>query len=304
MFKRLLKEPLLHFLGMGLVLFAAFGYMSKGEQSDALNRIVVDRDRLLTFMQYRSKTFEADRFESMLDNLPEEELQALIDDYVREEALYREAKALNLDKNDYSSRRRLIRQLEFINQGFISSTITLSEADLQLHLDTHKDRYYVLPKITFTHVFFNAERRGEDSAHALALAKLAELDGSQVPFHEALSHGDRYLYHRNYVNKEADEIASHFGPAMQERLFALDADDKVWHGPFRSLYGSHLVMVTKHTAGYAPPLEEVGRRVEQDAVQARLKMELDRINQLIVDAYEVAVVGALQGDSSSVEDSP
>ena len=97
---------------MGLVLFAAFGYITKDEQSDALNRIVVDRDRLLTFMQNRARTFGAERFEEILDNLPEDELQALIDDYVREEALYREAKALNLDKNDYTSRQRLIRQLE------------------------------------------------------------------------------------------------------------------------------------------------------------------------------------------------
>ena len=284
---------------MGLVLFLAFDLISKDEQSDALNRIVVDRDRLLTFMQFRSKIFEADRIGDALDNLPEEELQKLIDDYVREEALYREAKALNLDKNDYTSRRRLIRQLEFINQGFISSSITLSEMDLQGHLDAHNDRYYVPPKITFTHVFFNADKRGEDSAHALALAKLDELNESQVPFHKALSHGDRYLYHRNYVNKEADEIASHFGPAMQKQLFALDANDKIWHGPFHSPYGSHLVMVTRHTAGYAPPLKEVRQRVEQDAIQARLKLELDRINQSIVDAYEVEVVDALKRDLPS-----
>lgn len=284
---------------MGLVLFLAFDLISKDEQSDALNRIVVDRDRLLTFMQFRSKIFEADRIGDALDNLPEEELQKLIDDYVREEALYREAKALNLDKNDYTSRRRLIRQLEFINQGFISSSITLSEMDLQGHLDAHNDRYYVPPKITFTHVFFNADKRGEDSAHALALAKLDELNESQVPFHKALSHGDRYLYHRNYVNKEADEIASHFGPAMQKQLFALDANDKIWHGPFHSPYGSHLVMVIRYTAGYAPPLKEVRQRVEQDAIQARLKLELDRINQSIVDAYEVEVVDALKRDLPS-----
>ncbi len=304
MFKRLLKEPLLLFLLMGLVLFLVFDLISKDEQSDALNRIVVDRDRLLTFMQYRSKTFNANRSEDILDNLPEEELQALIDDYVREEALYREAKALNLDKNDYASRQRLIRQLEFINQGFISSTITLSEMDLQRYLDTHNDRYYVPPKITFTHVFFNAEKRGEDSAHALALAKLDELNESQVPFHEALSHGDRYLYHRNYVNKEADEIASHFGSAMQRQLFAEVADDKIWRGPFHSAYGYHLVMMTRLKAGYDPPLAEVRQRVEQDAVQARLKTELDRINQSIVNGYEVEVVDVLKADLPSAEDSP
>lgn len=301
MLKRLLKEPLLHFLIAGLGLFFVFGLISNDEPTDEQNRIVVDRDRLLTFMQYRSKVFQPDRFEEMLDNLPEEELQALIDDYVREEALYREAKALKLDENDYGSRRRLIRQLEFINQGFISATVTLSESDLQRYLDTHEERYYVPSKITFTHVFFNAERHGDDEAHALARVKLNELNESQVPFHVGLSHGDRYLYHRNYVNKEADEIASHFGNAMQGQLFALDADDKAWRGPFRSTYGFHLVMVTKQTAGYGPALSEVRGRVEQDAIQGRVRMELDEINQAIVDAYEVEVVDLSARDPESAE---
>lgn len=299
--KRVLKDPLLHFLVVGFVLFAAFELVSRDKQSGDVNRIIVDRDRLLAFMQYRSKVFDADRAKDLLDNLPEEKLQALIDDFVRDEALYREAKALNLDKNDYALRQRLIRQLEFINEGFISANRTLSETDLQRYLDANKDRYTVAPKITFTHVFFSAEKHGDEKSHALALAKLKELNGSQVRFHEALSHGDRFLYHRNYVNKAAAEIASHFGSAMQANLLAQDADEKIWRGPFRSLYGFHLVMVTRLTAGYVPPLAEVRQRVMQDAMEARMKKELDRINQSIVDAYEVEVVDVLKRDLPSTE---
>lgn len=296
MLKRVLKEPLVHFLAIGIGLFAFYGYVSKDQRSDPANHVVVDRDRLLTFMQYRSRVPRGVPFEDLLDKLSAEDLKTLIDDYVHEEALYREAKALNLDKNDYTLRRRLIRQLEFINQGLISSTITLSEADLQGYLDTHKDRYYVPPKITFTHVFLNREIHGDRQAHGLALDQLKTLNESRVPFHEALSHGDRYLYHRNYVSKEANEIASHFGPDMQKQLFALDPDGKSWHGPFRSPYGYHLVMVTKTTAGYDPPLEEIGQRVEQDATQARLAEALDRITQSIVDGYTVEVTDGIQRD--------
>ena len=97
MFKRLVKEPLLHFILVGVLLFAAFHVVSKEEPVDSPNRIVVDRDALLTFMQYRSRVFDPGRFEDALDSLPQADLQALIDDYVLEEALYREAKALRLD---------------------------------------------------------------------------------------------------------------------------------------------------------------------------------------------------------------
>ena len=294
MLRKLLREPLVHFLVIGFGLFAIFGYVSKDQRSDPANRIVVDRDRLLTFMGYRYKNPTVDSYEDMLDNLPEQELQTLIEDYAREEALYREAKALNLDKDDYTLRRRLIRQLEFINQGLISSILTLSESDLKDYLGSQKDRYYVPPKITFTHVFFNRERHGDDPAQALAQKELKVLNDGRVPFHEGLSHGDRYLYHRNYVNKDAGEIASHFGSDMQAQLFALDSDDQRWYGPFSSPYGYHLAMVTKRTAGYHPALEEIRQRIEQDAMQARLKEELDRITQTIVDAYEVQVAAGIQ----------
>ena len=297
MLRKLLKEPLVHFLVIGFGLFVVFGYVSKDQRSDPVNRIVVDRDRLLTFMGYRSKNPNVDSHEDQLDDLSAPELQTLIDDYIREEALYREAKALNLDKNDYTLRRRLIRQLEFINQGLISSTLTLAESDLKDYLGSQKDRYYVPPKITFTHVFFNRERHGDDSAQALAQEELKVLNDARVPFHRGLSHGDRYLYHRNYVSKDAGEIASHFGQGMQEQLFVIDPDSESWHGPFRSPYGYHLAMVTKRTAGYHPPLGEVRQRIEQDVMQARLKEELDRITQSIVDAYEVQVADGLQGDA-------
>lgn len=299
MLKRLLKEPLTHFLVIGFGLFILFGYTARDQGSDPANRIVVDRDRLLTYMSYRAKNLQAGRTEDLLDSLSEEELGALITDYVREEALYREAKALNLEKSDYSLRRRLVRQLEFINQGLVSTTIALTEDDLQQYLDTNMDRYYVPPKITFTHVFFNRENHGEERAQALAREKLSALNASRVPFHEGLSHGDRFLYHRNYVDKDANEIASHFGSDMQAQLFAQEANSEIWRGPFRSPYGYHLAMVTRLKQGYDPPLSEVRNRVEQDAMQARLEAELERIAQSIVRGYEVEILDGIQQQAPS-----
>ncbi len=302
MLKRLLKEPLLHFLILGLGLFLLSGYISSGKPTSDLNRIVVDRDRLLDFMQNRSKIFEAELAKEIFDSLSEGEQQALVDDYVHEEALYREAKALKLDENDYTSRQRLIRQLEFINQGFLSTTIDLSQKELERYLKAHKERYYIPTKITFTHIFFSKDKYGDDKAETLARAKLSEINKSQVSFHAGLSHGDRYLYHRNYVNKDASEISSFFGSVMQKQLFELAADDSTWQGPFRSPYGFHLVMLSKRMGGYFPPLEEVAQRVEQDARHSRLKEELDQIEQAIVESYEVEVSGVLWDDSTSIGD--
>ena len=104
----ILKEPLLHFLTIGLILFLVYGYIEKDKYSDTPEKIVVDRSKLLVFLQYRSKVFDNQNFSDILNNMPGKQLRKLIDDYAREEALYREAKTLSLDKNNYIARKRLI----------------------------------------------------------------------------------------------------------------------------------------------------------------------------------------------------
>ena len=191
----------------------------------------------------------------------------------------------------------MISQLEFINQGIVSTAIELADDDLEVYLESNKQRYYEPRTITFTHVFHNAERNGDAAAQQRARATLQELNGAssgnRVPFHEAPAHGDRFLYHQNYVNQEASEIKSHFGSETQQQLFALQPDDKTWRGPFRSPYGYHLVLVTKQTDRYLPSFEELRQRVEMDAYQASFDRELRQIERSVVESYSVELDDAL-----------
>lgn len=279
----------MHFIVLGLGLFVVYGLFSQDE-SDEPYRIAVTRDRLLTFMQYRSKAFDEQHFENLLNTISEKQLEQLVKEYVREEALYREAKALKLDRNDYTARRRLVQKLEYITRNFIGADQNQPQQDLRTYLAKNKDKYYVPSKITFTHVFISNEKYGFDEAKLLAQRKYRELNGKRIPFHLAVSHGDRFLYHTNYVDKEADIIASHFGDVMQEQIFMLDPDDKAWRGPIQSPYGFHLVMVTKKSEGYDPPLEEIRQRVAQDVARSRLAADLEEAIQSIVSNYKVELI--------------
>ena len=101
MLLKFLKDPLAHFLALGLGLFLLYAAFNPGGGTgDDPKRIVVDRDALLTFVQYRTKTFQPKLAAARLDAMSGERLKRLIDDYVREEALHREAKALGLGRND------------------------------------------------------------------------------------------------------------------------------------------------------------------------------------------------------------
>ncbi len=287
---KFLKDPLAHFLALGLGLFLLYAVLNPGGGTlDDPKNIAVDRDALLTFVQYRTKTFQPKLAAARLDAMSREQLKRLIDDYVREEALHREALALGLGRNDYLIKRRMIQKIDFITQGFAEAVIKLSEDDIKAHYEANKERYREQAYITFTHVFFDAERRKPDEVAALVKAKLAELKAGSVPFSDAPKHGLRFPYGVNYVERTRDHVESHFGKPMTRALFELEPDDSAWRGPFLSPYGAHLVMVAGKIDARTPPLEEVRARVEADLMSERRKEQSEKAIKAIVDSYRVEI---------------
>lgn len=283
-----LREPLLHFLLLGAGLFWLYNALNENVIEDDPQTIVVDRDKLLTYIQYRSKSFQPDYYGKMLDTMPEPELRQVINNYVREEAMYREAKALQLDRNDYIARLRLIQQLEFITRGFIEAVgPELSEASIAAYYQAHQENYQVAPKVTFTHVFFNAEKRDPAEAEAQARQTLARLNSEQVAFEKAPGYGDRFYYHVNYVQKEPEEVISHFGRDLWQSLEQLTPNQNLWYGPFRSNYGYHLVMLVAKSSAYIPELAHIRDKVIADLRREQEEKQFDAAIQGIVDTYRV-----------------
>ena len=285
--KKILTEPLLHFMLIGVGLFALYGFVAGDDAAYDEKVIVVDRNNLLTFVQFRARAFEPGAAAAYLDKLQGEDLERLIDDYVREEALHRQAIALGVDENDYVIKRRMIQSVEFITNGFVTAALDLEDDDVEAYFEANKDDYYISPFVTYTHVYFGKDARDADAALALAESKLAELNADRVPFAEAPGHGDRFPYFLNYVERDPEFVASHFGRRMAEELFALEPDGAVWRGPFESPYGYHLVLFTKKVEGRYPELDEVSERVRNDAERAELDRMQDEAIRGIVSTYEV-----------------
>jgi hypothetical protein len=286
---KLLREPLVHFLAIGVALFVLFDLVAPEDDNLDSKTIVVDRDALLRFVQFRSKAFNPEVSAARLDSLGDAELERLIDDYVREEALHREALALGMDQNDYVIKQRMIQSLQFITNGFVSAAVDVTDEEIAEYYEANKDDYYVDPYVTFTHVYFSNDRHGRDQARQLGEAKLAELNSNDVPFAESTRHGERFLYNVNYVERTEDFVASHFGRSMAAAVFALEPDEARWHGPLESAYGQHLVMLTKRTEGIYPPLEEIRDAVREDALRIKLDEQNERAVQAIVDTYDIRI---------------
>lgn len=289
--KRLLRDPLLHFVVLGLGLFLL--YQLSDQQADD-DEILIDRDALLRHLQYQSVAFDRAQFELFLDDMSARETADLIVEAAREEILYREALAMGLDRDDYIIRSRLVQKLRYLAEGFAGDGDVLSEEDIEVYFEANRDNYVFDPFITFTHVFFNAERRGWDEARELAEAKLQELNDGPVPFDESSAHGDRFPYFVNYIERPPQLIASHLGGEMSDALFQLPADEARWRGPFESRFGTHLVLITDQQPRRMPDFDEVRDRVAADAQAARDRDLTDAAIDEIVARYTMVIGADLQ----------
>ena len=182
---KLIREPLIHFLAIGIGLFVLYEFVAPADADLDSKTIVVDRNALLTFIQFRSKAFNPEVAAERLDALRESELELLVNDFIREEALHREALAMGMDQNDYVIKQRLIQSLQFITNGFVSAAVDVSDEEIAEYYEANREDYYVDPYVTFTHVFFSNDRHGREQARQLAETKLAELNDNKVPFSES-----------------------------------------------------------------------------------------------------------------------
>src|SRR6185437_14012931 len=112
----LFRDPLVHFLVAGGLLFGLYRVMHgpQAAQPQEARTILVDQPSLLRFMQYESMAFKPDYFRKTLASLPADQERELIERYVREEALFREASAMGLAEGDYVIRRRLVQKMLYL----------------------------------------------------------------------------------------------------------------------------------------------------------------------------------------------
>jgi hypothetical protein len=284
-----LSEPLVHFLVLGALIFAAFEFFGPGATADSDQTIVVDRAALLTFMQYRTNAFEFDLFNRQLDELSESERRFLIDEFIREEVLYREAQAMGLEENDYIIRQRLVQKMEFLIEDTVARNIEPVREDLEKFYADHMADYVEPPVYTFTHVFFDREARGEDGAENAALAAVDELNAGRAGFSDAVRYGDRPLFYQNYVERTEDFVLGHLGEDVVVGLQRADVSDSEWIGPFPSPYGWHVVLMTEKRASRLPGLSELEGRVREDYQLVALdRAEREAVRE-IVGKYDVEI---------------
>jgi PPIC-type PPIASE domain len=286
--RRLLQEPLLHFLAATGILFGVFGLTHRAGPVLASNKtIVVDGKTLLNFLQYRSKAFKPEFFSSQLEAMTPAERKDLVNQYVEEEILYREAKAMELEQGDYVIRQRLVQKMRFLIEGMAEGSAKPSDAALAEYLQKNMVRYVVDPSVTFTHVFFDSSVHGDRQARELALRLKDNLNASGAVFSDAPKYGDRFPFLQNYVERKFDYVASQFGNEFVSGLKQNAPSEEHWIGPIRSTYGYHVVLMTRLTEARVPALNEIRSQVADDWLRDQIEDERSRAMNQLVSRYKI-----------------
>ncbi len=274
MLRALLKEPLVHFLALGLIIFAVYHLLNRSNQPEP-DKIVVTQARIEQLSGLFTKTWQRPPTAA--------ELKGLIDDYVKEEILYREALTLGLDIDDTVIRRRMRQKMEFLSDAVIRS-LTPADEELQAYLRANPSKFEIEPQIAFEQVFLNPDRRGdrieEDAASIL------EALNSHAPG-DATTLGDATLLPYELGATSTKRISQTFGPQFAKAVDLLAPG--AWTGPIKSTFGMHLVRVNKREPGRVPALSEVRDAVKREWTQEQRKKLEDKHFAELLKRYKVSI---------------
>jgi hypothetical protein len=266
---------LFQFLVLGAVLFGLFGMFGKKNEAVVPARIVISAARVATL---------ADGFARTWQRRPtEQELQGLVEDYIRDEVFYREGRAAGLDRDDVVIRRRVRQKMEFLAEDIAAAEP--SEEQLAAYLASHTERFRAQERLSFHHVFLSATRRG--SALQNDSKQIADALASTRAVEDAGALGDPFLLGEDFRSISQTDVARTFGQDFAKQLFAVE--DERWQGPIPSSFGLHFVFVDERMPGSLPQLDAIRQAVQKEWFnERRLKAERAFYGTLR-DRYEIVV---------------
>ena len=272
------RDPLLQYLTVGVVLAVGFVLFDGDDDAAAdARRIEIGA----TELQWLHRNWQARRQRPPTET----ELRGLVDDYVRQEVLYRTGAAMGLDRGDEVIRRRVQQKLELLTED-VAALTQPTEAELQTYLTEHAADYAIAERRSFTQIYFNLDERGRKGV-AAAEALLADLRGQPAATVHADELGDRFMLGTRFESASPFAVNREFGSRFSESLFALEPGG--WEGPVYSGFGLHLVRIDAVVPGRAPALAEVRDEVLRDHQVASRERARDEIYAALAREYDITI---------------
>lgn len=279
--KRWLREPLLHFLLIGLALFAGYRVLNpEANERDSSQRIVLTEDDL--------RQVEVAWLGQGRPSPTAEEMHRLIESKVREEILYREALALGLDKGDTIVKRRLAQKMEFLVEDLTGIRDPTTDA-LKNWFEKNRERFALPARLSFRHLYFSPDRHGTRVKEAAASA-YEQLAGKPADSLVSVTLPDSFMFQDSYRDRTLEQVANVFGVTFAEALFQLTPGS--WQGPIESGFGWHVAWVESITPGRVPSFEELEHTIKSAWIEEQRAKSKRRAFDAIKARYEVVLPNA------------
>ncbi len=244
--RRLLREPLVHFLLIGAVLFGLYSLTQSGRPATASSkeiRLSPDEIAQLTLL-----------YQSQWRRQPTpQELARMVENKVQQEILYREALAMGLDRDDEIVKRRMAQKMQFLAED-VAAAREPTTAELQGWFEKNSATFAQPGRVGFRHLYFSTDRRGA-RARDDAAGALAKLAGEPEDSKLAATLADPFMFQDYYRDRAPENLGKEFGPQFALAVAKLAPGS--WQGPIASGYGWHLVFVDTVIPGRGPAFEEV-----------------------------------------------
>lgn len=270
----MLKEPLLHFLLLGAIIFGFYAFVGDdGPDDDEIVLSSAQQQRLVA------------AFATTWNRPPTQpEYESILEDWIREEIAYREGRAMGLDTDDAIIRRRLRQKVELLAEEIVSMAPPTTE-ELEAYLARNQADYVGEPRFTIRQVAFSVDQRGAaartDAEQALLLL------GVESPRVNPETLGDPIPLPRQLVEASGSLIAARFGRDFVDQVSVLEPGD--WRGPVSSGFGWHLVIIDEYLPAELPTLEAVERDVRRDLEKQQQTEAIDRLYDELAKQYTINV---------------
>lgn len=268
--KKLLKEPLVHFILIGIGLFILYGWVSGREDS---------REKIY-FDDYDMNNIIAS-WEMQWRRLPtDEELKSLVEQNIRQEVFYQEALKMNLDHNDEIIKRRLAQKMNFLSND-LATLKEPNENELRKYYEENQDKYLLPPIYSFYQISYRSDSRPDPESDARQ--SLSNIKG-QSP--ETLKgQGDKLPFPYFFNSIDKDELDRQLGLEFATALE--DLDTAAWSGPVRSGFGWHLVHMTKKIPARAPEFQSILKELKRDFEYENQRKINDQVYDELRSNYDI-----------------
>jgi peptidyl-prolyl cis-trans isomerase C len=267
---RIIKDPLIHFLLIGALIFLVFAWLDDDED-EFPQRIVIALADVEQAVQLATmlRGSEPDR----------DEVAQLLEPLIREQVLYREARALGLDRDDETVRLRLVEKMLFLTEDLVEPE-SPDEQTLRDFYDADPARFVIPARVTFEQLYFNPRQRGDALAADIdsALARLASGDSVEA---------DSSPLQSRYGDAPYEQVEILFGETFADAMFSEQPGQ--WYGPFQSDFGTHLARLVERTPARQPAFDEARETVLDRYMQERRREANEAEYRRMREQYEIVI---------------